>query len=195
MVLETYKITLKNDNGTCTVTVASLNGEQGAITQVMACEDCPIGAIVKIKKNPSEINHLKFTAMNIGVITYKKYDENVLLNAHFNIDELFNIILHDKDFVRFEIFDNDKKLLASTYYPNVDGKGLYIHPVKVFKDEELKWTDYNGYRNPSTIRHYKVTWKVDGAVFKTKKKATVYAEISNEKQVRQILQFIDRNSQ
>jgi hypothetical protein len=132
--------------------------------------------------------------MNIGVITYKKYDENVLLNAHFNIDELFRIILHDKDFISFEIFDRDNKLLASTYYPNVDGKGTYIHPVKVFRDEELKWTDYNAFRTPSTIRHYKVTWKVDGAVFRTKKKATEYADLVNSRLACRIEPFIDRNT-
>lgn len=132
--------------------------------------------------------------MNIGVITYKKYDENVLLNAHFNIDELFRIILHDKDFVRFEIFDRHNKLLASTFYPNVDGKGLYIHPVKVFRDEELKWTDYYAFRSPSTIRHYKVTWKVDGAVFRTRKNATEYATEVNSQLARKVAAFIDRSS-
>ncbi|ASE62098.1 hypothetical protein CEQ15_11645 [Chryseobacterium indologenes] len=132
--------------------------------------------------------------MNIGTITYKKYDENVLLNAHFNIDELFRIILNDKDFVRFEIFDSDRKLLASTYYPNVDGKGLFIHPVKVFRDEELKWTDYNAFRTPSTIRHYKVSWKVNGAVFRTRKKASEYATEVNSQVARKIAVFIDRSS-
>lgn len=132
--------------------------------------------------------------MNIGVITYKKYDENVLLNAHFNIDELFRIILHDRDFVRFEIFDRYNKLLASTCYPNVDGKGLYIHPVKVDRVEELKWTDFNAFRTPSTIRHYKVSWKVDGAVFRTRKRASEYATEINSHLARKIEVFIDRRS-
>ncbi|MDR6919545.1 hypothetical protein [Chryseobacterium sp. 2987] len=132
--------------------------------------------------------------MNIGVITYKKYDENVLLNAHFNIDELFTIILQDQDFVRFDIFDSNNKLLASTSFSDVDGKGLYIHPVKVFRDEELKWTDFNAFRTPSTIRHYKVSWKVDGAVFRTKKKASEYATEVNSQVARKIAVFIDRRS-
>lgn len=131
--------------------------------------------------------------MNIGVITYKKYDENVLLNAHFNIDELFRIILHDSDFVKFEIFDRYNKLQASTYSPNVNENGLYIHLVKVFRDEELKWTDYYAFRSPSTIRHYKVTWKVDGLVFPTRKKATEYANIINNWVAYRIEAFIDRS--
>lgn len=128
--------------------------------------------------------------MNKGVITYKQYDENVLLNAHFSIDDLFRIILHDKDFLRFEIFDKNNTLLASTFYPNIEGKGLYIHPVKVLREEELKWTDYYAFRTPSTIRHYKVTWKVDGAVFRTKKNATQYATYVNNQLARKIADFI-----
>lgn len=50
MVLETFKITLKHDTGFFKVKVTSLSGEQGAIQQVMACECCPIGAIIRIKK-------------------------------------------------------------------------------------------------------------------------------------------------
>lgn len=50
MVLETFKITLKHDTGFFNVKVTSLSGEQGAIQQVMACERCPIGAIIRTKK-------------------------------------------------------------------------------------------------------------------------------------------------
>ena len=132
--------------------------------------------------------------VNIGVITYKKYDENVLLNAHFNIDELFKIILQDKDFRKFEIFDHNNKLLASTHYPDVDGKGLYIHPVEVVREEELKWTDYNAFRSPSFIRHCKVSWKVNGAVFRTRKKANEYAKDVNSQIARKIAGFIDRKT-
>lgn len=50
MILETFKITLKHDTGKFTVRLTSMSGEQGAIAQVMACENCPIGAIIRIKK-------------------------------------------------------------------------------------------------------------------------------------------------
>jgi hypothetical protein len=50
MVLETFKIKLKHDTGFFTVKLTSLSGKQGAIEQVMACEGCPIGAIIRIKK-------------------------------------------------------------------------------------------------------------------------------------------------
>jgi len=50
MILETFKLTLKHDTGFFKVKVTSLSGEQGAIQQVMACESCPIGAIIRIKK-------------------------------------------------------------------------------------------------------------------------------------------------
>ncbi|RKT01763.1 hypothetical protein [Chryseobacterium defluvii] len=132
--------------------------------------------------------------MNIGIITYKNYDENVLLNAHFNIDELFKIILFDKDFVKFEIFDTNKKLLASTYYPQIEGKGFFIDPVKVEREEEIKWIDYYAFRSPSTIRHTKVTWKVKGEVFRTKKKADECAKVWNKRASYFIEHLIDRST-
>ena len=76
--------------------------------------------------------------MNIGTITYKNYDERVLLNWNFNSLELFNIILNDKDFVRFEIFDRNNNLLLSTHYPNVEQKGIYVEVVKIKKETEIK---------------------------------------------------------
>jgi len=131
--------------------------------------------------------------MNIGVITYKKYDENVLLNAHFNVDELFRIILHDKDFEKFEVFDSNKKLLASTYYPDVEkGKGFHILLFKVEREESIKWIDYYAFRTPSTIRHAKVIWKVSGAVFRTRKKANEFVQSSNDRVATRLEGFIDR---
>ena len=50
MILETFKITLKHDMGKFTVSLTSMSGEQGAIAQILACEGCPEGAIVRIKK-------------------------------------------------------------------------------------------------------------------------------------------------
>lgn len=132
--------------------------------------------------------------MNIGVITYKKYDENVLLNAHFNIDELFKIILNDKDFVKFEIFDSHKKLLVSTQFNDIQGEGLFIRPVKVEREEEIKWIDYYAYRTPSTVRHKKIRWNVSGARFKTRKKAIEYATNVNYQIAKEIAVFIDRST-
>jgi hypothetical protein len=132
--------------------------------------------------------------MNIGVITYKQYTENVLLNALFNTDELFKIILTDRDFIRFEIWDRTKKLVASTCYPDVDGKGLYIRPVQVERKEELLGIDYYAFRTPSTIRKTKVTWNVYGAEFRTRKKATEYATTVNSRLAREIENFIERKT-
>lgn len=129
--------------------------------------------------------------MNIGVITYKKYDENVLLDASFSTTELFKIILDDTDFIKFEIFDRDKNLLVSTHYPDVERKGLYIRPVKVERKEVIKGVDYYAFRTPSTIYKTKLDWKVHGAVFKTKKKAQEYAEKVNGKIAQDLTKFIN----
>lgn len=135
---------------------------------------------------------IKTTAMNIGTITYSKYDEKVLLNRYFNSAELFKIILNDRDFVRFEIFDRENNLLLSTHYPNVEHKGICIKVVKVKKEEEITGTTYDAYRTPSTIHRIKVRWNVNGARFRTKKKAIEYADSENRKTALKIERFVDR---
>lgn len=50
MILETFKITLIHDAGKFTVKLTSMSGQQGAIAQILACESCPEGAIIRIKK-------------------------------------------------------------------------------------------------------------------------------------------------
>lgn len=132
--------------------------------------------------------------MNIGVITYRQYDENVLLDASLNVSELFKIILDDKDFSSFEIFDRNKNLLVSTHYPNVENKGLHISPVKVERKEEMKGVDYNAFRTPSAIYKTKIDWDVRGAVFRTKKKAQQYADKVNGKIIQELAKFLNVNT-
>lgn len=130
--------------------------------------------------------------MNIGVITYKKYDERILLNWNFNLLELFNIILNDKDFVRFEIFDKNSNLLLSTHYPDVEHKGVYIKVVKIEKEKEITGITYDAFRTPSTIGRIKVRWNVNGAKFRIKKRALEYVYWQNRKAGLQVEQFVDR---
>lgn len=132
--------------------------------------------------------------MNIGIITYRKYDENVLLNRSFSTKELFDIILNDKDFVRFEILDGDKHTMLSTYYPHVEQQGVYIKVVRVEKEQEITGTTYDAYRTPSTVHRIKVRWNVDGARFRTKKLAIEHAEILNRRTARKIEQFVERKT-
>jgi hypothetical protein len=129
--------------------------------------------------------------MNIGVITYKQYDENVLLDKNFMITELFNIILNDSDFVRFEIFDKNGKLMLSTYYRDVELQRIYLNPVKVKKDVEVTGITYDAYCTPSTIRRIKVRWIVDGAPFRVKKGAVEYADRVNRRETLKIEKFIN----
>lgn len=129
---------------------------------------------------------------NIGVLTFRKYNENILLNASFNIDELLNIMLNDIDFVRFEIFDANKNLLLTTdtygQRPNV----FIIRPAKVVREEERKWTNFDAFRNPMYIYGKKVEWYVNSRRFRTKKSATAYAELMNKRVADTIKLFIDR---
>ncbi|OXG08897.1 hypothetical protein BC749_1064 [Flavobacterium araucananum] len=130
--------------------------------------------------------------MNIGVITYKKYDERLLLNWNFNLLELFNIILNDKDFVRFEIFDRNNNLLLSTHYPDVEHRGVYIKVVKIEKEKEITGITYDAFRTPSTIRRIKVRWNVNGTKFRIKRRALEYVYWQNRKASLQVEQFVDR---
>ncbi|WP_312338142.1 hypothetical protein [Sphingobacterium sp.] len=130
---------------------------------------------------------------NIGVLTFRKFDENVLLNSCFNIEELFKIILHDLDFVRFEIFDKNKKLLLTTNRFEEEPDVVIIQPVKVERDEEIKWTNFNAYRTPMYIYGKKIEWVVNSYRFRTKKSAVDFAESTNKSIVSTIEKFIDRD--
>ncbi|MGH2666736.1 hypothetical protein [Flavobacterium sp.] len=130
--------------------------------------------------------------MNIGIITYKNYEERLLLNWNFNLLELFSIILNDKDFVRFEILDRNNNLLLSTHYPDVEQKGVYIEVVKIKKETEITGITYDAFRTSSTIRRMKVRWNVNGRRFRTKKRAIEYVYWQNRRASLQIEGFVDR---
>ena len=130
--------------------------------------------------------------MNIGIITYKNYDERLLLNWNFNLLELIHIILNDKDFVHFEILDKNNSLLLSTHYPDVKQKGVYVEVVKMKKEKEITGITYDAYRTPSTIRRIKVRWNVNGTKFRIKKRALEYVYWQNRKAGLKIESFVDR---
>ena len=138
------------------------------------------------------VTAFKTTAMNIGIITYRKYDEKVLLNWNFNLSALFSIIFNDKDFVRFEIFDKNNNLLLSTHYPDVEQKGVYIKVVKIQKEKEITGITYDAFRTPSTMRRTKVYWNVNGIRFRVKKRAIEYVYWHNRRENFKIETFVDR---
>ena len=131
--------------------------------------------------------------MNIGIITYRDYDERIILNWNFHLLELFNIILNDKDFVRFEILDRNNNLLLSTYYPDTEqNEVVYISVVKMVKEKEITGITYDAFRTPSTMRRIKVHWNVNGAKFRIKKRALEYVFWQNRKAGLKIESFVDR---
>lgn len=56
------------------------------------------------------------TLNDLGIITYKNYSENVIIDNNFDTQALYNIIDNDPDFVKFEIFKDG--VLVSTTEPN-----------------------------------------------------------------------------
>ncbi|CDS93039.1 hypothetical protein BN1088_1431286 [Sphingobacterium sp. PM2-P1-29] len=129
---------------------------------------------------------------NIGVLTFRKFDENVLLNSSFNIQELLKIILDDEDFVRFEIFSRDQKLLLTTALYDQNPDVIIIRPAKVEREEEIRWTNFDAYRTPMYIYGKKIEWIVNDRRFRTKKSARAYAENTNRNITGVIERFVDR---
>lgn len=131
--------------------------------------------------------------MNIGIITYREYKvKSIGLNWNFNLSELLHIMLNNKDFIRFEIFDPNNNLLLSTHYPDVEQKGIYIQVVKIKKETEITGITNDAFRTASTIRRIKVRWKVKGRKFRTKKRALEYVYWENRRVSLKIESFVDR---
>ncbi len=130
--------------------------------------------------------------MNIGIITYKNNEKQLLLNWNFHLLELLSIILNDKDFVRFQIVDRNNNLLLSTHYPDIEQKAVYIKVIKIEKEKEITGITYDAFRTPSTFRRIKVRWNVNGVKFRTKKRALDYVYWQNRKASLKIESFVDR---
>ena len=131
--------------------------------------------------------------MNIGIITYREYEtKNIGLNWNFNLSELIRIMLNNKDFVRFEIFDRNNNLLLTTHYPHVEQKVIYIKVAKIEKEKKITGITSDAFRTPSTIRRIKVRWNVNGRRFRTKKGALEYVYWANRKATLKIESFVDR---
>lgn len=131
--------------------------------------------------------------MNIGIITYREYQvKNIGLNWNFNLSELLHIMLSNKDFVRFEIFDRNNNLLLTTHYPHVEQKVIYIKVAKIEKEKKITGITSDAFRTPSTIRRIKVRWNVNGRRFRTKKGALEYVYWANRRATLKIESFVDR---
>lgn len=119
--------------------------------------------------------------MKIGVIKYRKYEERVLLNQHFVIDDLFRIILEDKDFVWFNIIDESEQVLVSTWFPDTKNGAQFIEVLKVKKEVEILGTTYDAYKDPPFKYRTKITWQTGSYGFKTKKGAQGYVDKINHR--------------
>lgn len=119
--------------------------------------------------------------MNIGIITYTKYEERVLLNEHFAIDDLFSIVQHDGEYRKFQVVDGKENLLVSTDYQESKQGAEYLNMARLEKDVEIVGTTYNAYKTPSTVHKYKTTWTVNRGICKGKRDAEQYAERLNRK--------------
>lgn len=111
-------------------------------------------------------------AAQIGVITYKKYTENVIIDNSFDTNALYQIMDNDPDFVSFHI----------------EGTPVVINgTVTVKKEVEILQTTYNAFaKNPYTHKS-KTTWTLSsGGYYNTKKQADERAEFENNRNRRLI---------
>ncbi len=129
--------------------------------------------------------------MKIGVIKYRQFEERVLLDEHFVIDELFKIILEDEDFKWFNIVDEKDNVLLTTWFPDTKNDAEFIQVVSVKKDVEILGTTYNAYNTPSLTHRTKTTWKVGSYTYKRKKDAQEYADRTNRSARFAIEKYVD----
>lgn len=119
--------------------------------------------------------------MNIAIITYTKYEERVLMDQHFVIDDLLRIVQEDETYRRFQVVDGKGNLLLSTDYRDTGQGAEYLNMARLERNDELIGTEYNAFKTPSTKHRYKTTWKVNGGICKGKRDAHQYAERINRK--------------
>ncbi|WP_343606249.1 hypothetical protein [Fluviicola sp.] len=133
--------------------------------------------------------------MKIGVIRYRRYEERVLLNEHFVMDDLFRIIMNDADFMWFSIIDEKEKILLSTWFPDTESGALFVKvaPAPV-RETEILGTEYDAYRNPQYRYRKKVTWKVGSYTFSHKRKAVGYVFQTNRRARHIINFFLEREN-
>lgn len=129
--------------------------------------------------------------MNIGIITYNKYEERVILNEHFVIDDLFSIVQHDTEYRRFQVVDGRENLVLTTDFRESGCGAEYLTMAKLERSDELIGTEYNGFKTPSTTHKYKTVWKVNGGICKGKWDAHQYAERINGKARLILERYID----
>ena len=133
--------------------------------------------------------------MKIGIITYIKYEERVTLDAHFITADLFDIILNDTDYLKFQIVDEKGNLLLSTDWNETEESVSYLKVVKVVREEEITGTTYNAYNTPQFTYKTKVSWTVNGGICKTKKEALRYADKVNLKASLLMKKFVERGKE
>jgi hypothetical protein len=101
----------------------------------------------------------------IGIITYKNYEERVIMNDSFDVKELQHIADNDPHFISFHIDGQpDKKL------------------VTVKKNVEILGTTYNAFADKPLTHKTKTTWVLNtGGSFTKKSDAYSYADSINKK--------------
>lgn len=107
----------------------------------------------------------------IGTLRFKKFEENVIIDSNFDIDDLYRILDTDKDALSFSVDGDHGRCI------------LFITgTVKVSRNEEILGTTYNALAKNPYKHKTKVTWNLSsGGYLLTKKAAEEAAELQNKK--------------
>lgn len=112
------------------------------------------------------------TVAQIGVITYKNYTENVILDNNFDTQALYDIMDNDPDFVSFTIQGTEVEIRGT---------------VTVTKEVEILSTTYNAFAAKPYTHKTRSTWHLSsGGYLLTKKDAEDTAKFKNDNNRRAI---------
>lgn len=109
---------------------------------------------------------MKNQASEIGVITYKQYEERVIIDNNFDTQALYDIMDNDPDFVSFHIEGSNKP---------------YIYGTVVVKPEvAIVSSTFNAFAKNTMTHKTKTTWYLSsGGFMPTKKQAQERADYEN----------------
>lgn len=121
-----------------------------------------------MSKQSNDIKDMKNQVSEIGVITYKQYEERVIIDNNFDTQALYDIMDNDPDFVSFHIEGSNKPYIYGT--------------VEVEADVQIVSTTYNAYAKQPFKHKTKTSWNLtSGGCMPTKKQAIERADYENRR--------------
>ncbi len=118
----------------------------------------------------------------IGVIAYKQYEERVLIDDTFNVEDL-PAILKDPDFVSFDVIKNGTVTHSTADKPGTEK----LEFITTEKNVEILSTVYNVFAKNPYKHKTKTTWQMStGGYYEKKADALDAVRIRNKRIINKI---------